>query len=793
MSAPNATPITVGDFLAKLSEFFPYGDEPPRLCAALNDARTDAPPGTTFDATGAAEEHRATTPYSAATITDILEWVQRRLDQPLFAAWFSQLACMVNWVGTDPAAAEEEIWAQTVAELFLGTTYSGPLQLYNMGSPFIDRKPGGQFFQTRRGESWEQYMFRRIEKRYPRQLYHTVKGSSGDVAHGAFDLQSWDAPSPPQMHPIDDEEAWVMHENTDPAVPIGIACQHMTTYGALLRGVPLDWLGDATNPRVGYMASDACSGLAVFGAPQPAGQSPYGDAEKLVTPPSPPGRWVTATPDLMKMETLKKEGLAPGTIVVLDTDSGGKQPGKGSVTLYLSKYEQQESMVREVLKQYFYTRKEVGSSDFSDTWTTPGRKAPSATYIEKLDAQIAQNEKRIADREAALAKKKEDLAKAKKQDEIFKLKADIQQKEALLAEAKERRTHLEGQKKLAADSSTSAYEYKFNQQLPGNHIWFVLRVHKDGHSFQAFDVSSGGSLAHLTPSGSEVILKRSGEDMHIDGYKLTGLGAGEGRQFCGIGVLPKPALGSVAAQAMFARDARPIGLARLVISERVRVIGKKVYPGLADKNQILYVSPLVPMYGPDPGKNYPISKLMWAIRNTPGFSDLQVWWCVAAPQGLLAKCMWAEGSRGMTLRKFVETMSASDDWNHWSFFLPDYFPGTDRSPPLPHLVEQKKKKVRKALVWELHYRLHVVVANEGDKGVAGKVSNVCRYKNGEGNANRKASPMDPPEALLSVLKNLPWDKAHLRSDLEQYRAAIEGATPAFFRTDPPAPTGTPAV
>lgn len=796
MSADSAIPITMGEFLAKLSEFYPYGDEPPRLCAALNDTRTDAPPGTTFDATGAALEHKATTPYSAATVTDILSWVANRLDQSLFGAWLSQLPTMVKWSSTDAAGMAEEQWAQTVAELFLGTTYSGPLQLYNMGAPFVARMQNGKRPPNKEPESWEQYFFRRIEKRYPRQLFRLDTNAAGNpVARGAHDLKSWDDPTPIPAdadNPYDDpREPWEMHDNPDPASPIGIACQHMTTYGALVRGVPLDWLGDATNQRVGYMASDGCAGLAQYGAPQPA--SPYGGAEKLVTIPPAGGRWVWATPDLTKLDTLKKEGFGPGTIVVLDTDNVAGKPSKGALTLQLSKYEQQDHVHREVLKRYFYSRPSVGSTDFASEWTTKGRKAPAQEYVDKVQAQITANEKRIADREGVIAAKREALAKAKKQDEIQKLTADIKEKEAMQKADKDQRPTLEAQKKLAADETTSDYTYKFNEQLPGNHIWFVLRVHKDGSAFQAFDVSSGGMLAHLTPSGSEAILKRSGEDIHADGYRLTGLGSGEGRQLAGIGILPPLDAAKISEQASFARGARPIGLARLVISERVRVVGKKVYSGLADKNQILYVSPLVPMYGPNPDQNYPISKLMWAIRNTPGFSDLQVWWCVCAPQGLLAKSMWAEGSRSMTLRKFIDTMSASRDWDHWSFFLPDYFPGISPTPPQEHLVEPKRKNIRKTLAWEQHYRLHVVVANEGEKDAPGKVSNVCRYKNGEGNANRKASPNNPPDPLISVLKSTPWDKAYLRSDMEPLRADVESATPACFQADPPAASGTPST
>jgi hypothetical protein len=224
--------------------------------------------------------------------------------------------------------------------------------------------------------------------------------------------------------------------------------------------------------------------------------------------------------------------------------------------------------------------------------------------------------------------------------------------------------------------------------------------------------------------------------------------------------------------------------------------GKKAIPIFNDKNQILYASRLVPMYGPYPNQNYTVSKLMWALRNTPGFTDLQCWWVVFAPQGLLAKCMWAEGAREMTLRKFIDTFSNSPEWGCLSFFLPEYSSLVDpREPTDSVTMDQKRKNVIRKLVYNRHYKPYVVLTNEGSRNVAGKVSFVCRYKNGEGNVAGKAKPMDPPSPLTSLLQTLEWDKAYLRKDLEKLRPDVEKETPAFFKGFAEEPTNgnTPAV
>lgn len=779
--AGSATPISVGDFLAKLSEFYPYGDEPPRLCAALNDARTDAPDGTVFDdATGTVREHHIEQPYDDKTVISILEWISRRLGRTFIDAWFSQMGCMVNWMDPSEQGIAEETWAQAVAEAFLGTVYSGPLQLYNMGVPLLPRMPDGSSMRRADSESWEQYCFRRISQSHPRQALQIIN----DRAYGAYELQSWDNPAPIELDPYDGLDPWMMHENTDPAIPIGVACQHQTTYGALTRGIPLDWLGDATNPAVGFMASDACSGMPAFGVlGKPGGPSPYGGAEPLVTDPSPPGKWVAPTPQVTILSNAMAEGFGPGSIVVLDPDSGA---GVTSVTLYLSDYEKQPHIYRSVLKQYFFSRSAVGSSQFGSELAKEGRKAPADTYVKDVEGKIALNESRIERLNKQIADLDERAANSKSQEEKFKATEESRQKKFELEDAKKKRTYLNDQKTLAAKEATSAYVYKFNEQLPGSHIYFVLRVRPDKKAWQAYDVSVGEALAHLKPTGADVILNRQGMG-HMDGYKMTDIPSGEGKQLAGLGVLPQVSADSLSKSAAFLRSARTVGLCRLVISERGRTVNKKYYPGLADKNQVLFASRLLLMYGTKPDQNYRISNLMWAIRNTPGLSDLQCWWVVFAPQGLLARSMWAEGAREMTLKKFIDTFYEHEEWGFWSFFHADYAPWLgEMKKPSDALIPQKRKKAYKKLNYGTHYSPHIVLTNEGDKNIAGKVAFVCRWNNGEGNETGKAKPMDPPSPLTSILKSLAWDQIYLRKDLETHRKAIEDAMPEFFKGEPEA-------
>src|SRR6185436_6618197 len=128
----------------------------------------------------------------------------------------------------------------------LGVTYSGPGQTYQMGAP-QKRNAAGALEKNGPtvAEPWEPMIFRRIgRKQWQRK---------GDP----YGLQSWENPIPFD----NDGDA----PNTDPAISIGTACQHLSTYAVITRGIPLDAAGNATTSATGLMASDANWDMPLFG------------------------------------------------------------------------------------------------------------------------------------------------------------------------------------------------------------------------------------------------------------------------------------------------------------------------------------------------------------------------------------------------------------------------------------------------------------------------------------------------------------------------------------------------
>ncbi len=774
--------------LAKLSEASQYEDEPPKLCAALNDTRTDAGDGASFDDdTGFPIEDKAAPPFDGKTIASILVHVAKRLTSGLDDAWQSQKSCETKWT----VSGSEHEWAKTIAELFLGLTYSGPADLYHLGPPVIPLGRFNAFQPTAAGETWETFMFHRICRAHPVQCFRLDKGR----AHGALYARSWDDPTPiPSSEPSDDpsdegsiwdeleplpdepepQRQWVWHHNDDPAVPIGVACQHMTTWGVLSRGIPLEWMGNASNPGSGLMASDACARMPIFGVmDSPGGKSPFGGSAVLpqVQAPKAPGKWIESSK--LDISDALANGLAPGTIVVLDPDSG---TGRKSVTLWLSEYEKQGHVVRSVLKDYFYTRTKVGGADLAGEWESPGRAVPVKAYQATIDAQLARTNAAIKRLESEVPKAQEQLDHAQPQDQ-WKAKDRLRNKTAELEAARRQKTWLEAQRELAGNTAKTEVPYNFNQQLPGSHIYFALRVHKDKTAWQAFDVSIQGGLASLKKTQSDTIIARQG-DGHLDGYKLTGIAPGDGRQLAGIGILPRSE--NLAEQVEFLKRARPVGLARLVVTKRPGAVkGQTIldeqYSITTDS--VLYISRLLRMYGPGKSDNFPISKLLWSLRNTPGFTNLQCWWFVFAPQGLLAKCMWAEGAREMTLRRFVDEYASSDDLRYLAFFQPSYSPIGEAKQIPPATA---KATAKPALNVYAHYVPTAILTNEGDKHNAGRVSFYCRFNTGEGTVPNRGTKFDPPPVLLPLIRATPFDDIYLHDKLKPYRNEIIAAEPDFF-------------
>jgi hypothetical protein len=91
------------------------------------------------------------------------------------------------------------------------------------------------------------------------------------------------------------------------------------------------------------------------------------------------------------------------------------------------------------------------------------------------------------------------------------------------------------------------------------------------------------------------------------------------------------------------RRTRPVALMRLVITVR--------------DGPAVYVSSVVRAYGDDPYQNYTIARMLWAVRNSPGFSTLQPFVVFHMPQNRLAWSMFALGARSMRLRNFAEQVA----------------------------------------------------------------------------------------------------------------------------------------
>ncbi|UQA57866.1 hypothetical protein [Polyangium aurulentum] len=225
-------------------------------------------------------------------------------------------------------------------------------------------------------------------------------------------------------------------------------------------------------------------------------------------------------------------------------------------------------------------------------------------------------------------------------------------------------------KAASANASTSTVNVSWTGQPGGSHIMQVLRVHKDKTRVQLFDANGGSQ------SKSAMDAEKDGEGRPLGrGLALEpGLGTNmDSRAYStiyslsaapnGVGI-PKPAP-DLAGQIELMKKARPIGLARLVLTER-RPLNE-----LAPEH-VLFVSKLLRTYGDADHQNYTITRYLWSLRNTPGFSSVQPWWFIFMPLGVLARAMWAVGARTMRLSDFMgkHALSAPKE-SSWFRFASD--------------------------------------------------------------------------------------------------------------------------
>ncbi|MDC3961584.1 hypothetical protein [Polyangium jinanense] len=207
-------------------------------------------------------------------------------------------------------------------------------------------------------------------------------------------------------------------------------------------------------------------------------------------------------------------------------------------------------------------------------------------------------------------------------------------------------------------------EVKWEGQPGGSHIHHLLRIHKDKTRVQLFDANGGSQ------SRGAMEAEKDGEGRSLGRSLAPEAGMGANMDTCafssiyslpsggpnGVGI-PR-AVPDLQKQIEVMKRARPIGLARLVLTER------KPTSELAPED-VLFVSKLLRTYGDQDHQNYTVTRYLWSLRNTPGFSSVQPWWFLFLPIGALARCMWAVGARKMKLADFMskhgpKTLKESD-------------------------------------------------------------------------------------------------------------------------------------
>ncbi len=475
-----------------------------------------------------------------------------------------------------------------------------------------------------------------------------------------------------------------------------------------------------------------------------------------------------------------------------------------ALTVYMTEYEATFTQ-RATFAAFFQTRSSTGGTHFKGSvYLTPNARVGTPPPEDKQAAARAYTKTQVAYFKKEVGKLQAKLdalpPKAWGRDDGQK-KRDLAQRQLESWEGIERRIE-----QILLNTATTVPVVYQPQQLPGSHITAVLRTTPDRVALQLMDTGFGQHLGVLCRSGSEAIVPIAGMIIsdsyrHPDNQEAgatttakgdgsmegTGLqiSSGTGRSFAGMGVpAPLPATRSLKDQIAHLEKARPIGLARFVLTRR-----KNPYVLMHD--DILFMSGLRPMYDTtrDGAANYPIAKLLWSLRNTPGFTTLQPWWLIYAPRELLARSMYAYGARDMTLRNFVEHFRESDDDRVKRALQPSEpfsWPPTD-----PASIKAARKQQRSGILCApRHYMLLVVLSNHGSEvpAYAGKAKCYKRYRYTEGNTSLAGDgEMLPPGFSVATAglgdNSLSWGEMLIHPKVD--KDALMKGLPSFFKMDVP--------
>jgi hypothetical protein len=754
-----------GTYNAKItiSEGTDYGDEPPRILMGINDAPVQAPEGAEFNGSELMR-HELKGAFDKDKLLTVLRTVRKRLNDDYKAVWKTQEKPILGW-STDK---NDERWAQMFSERYVGITYGGPGQMYFSG---------GQ---------WDGYIFSRVQPKMRKVTtyeYDSVVGNKHEVARrGTTQIAKWADPEaivvenkrPPNGVFLGDWE-----NNDDPAIPIIGSCQQTTSYGAVAHG----FTTEDDLQYAGYPASENAQNLPIFMGKKPIGwPGEPAKGGKFYSVGS-SGKGDVKFESLMDLHALRDPAfatdpakidppMAPGTIITYNPHGF-----IGSVQAMVTLFEEKQELMR--------VRAEIcraiqGNPDINHPYKPPARDQILAPIPTQDD--IAKWLKNVT-RPGIPGRNKNE---GDKEYETRKAKWDNDRKDDW---------------KLFNDQwnviRERTIELPKSVQDPGSHITFVLRVSNEAdpakRRVQLFDTSSNTAYWVMEYQARRGLIARTIEGGVMDSCAFPNTTRKDARNIpanspmVGIGVTPKPDPAKLEAQLASLENARPVGLLRFVLTVRKPpeepkppspwkkakpqtpqdTLGPDLFPGrftwLGDihKDEVLYISRLLRMYGDKPNENFYITRLLRSLRATPFFTNIQAWWFVFAPTGLLAKSMWAQDGREMRPRDFVKTVLK----------LPKYY---DKVTP-PKAIPDPWTH-RSDLKFGTHYQLtHVLTATGSDvPGRVGKAFTWCRKKAAMadgGATSLKVEGFSVPKDILAMLDTLGVGDEYAVSQLQ-------GAVPA---------------
>ncbi|MFO0614805.1 MAG: hypothetical protein U0414_19615 [Polyangiaceae bacterium] len=465
----------------------------------------------------------------------------------------------------------DELWAKGVDDLTFGTAYSGPDIIPQFPSHKMPPAPGDKDFSAIK------YIYRR---------FSIDPDGTGDTSIPA-----------------------------DPAVSLAMACQHMTSYGMLARGI-----SSSRMSHVGIAASQSTAGLPLFAnsnawfAQQPT--------------------QIVGRKDPLPVQPLSNADAHDAAYVTK------KIPGYGPGTVY-------------TYNPLKYDTTVLGIVPMDETRSTDGNSTP-------LMKQGPANRYAMQMQKDAVADNTSVLGKLLGTNETGL--GNLQSGDAVAKDAQAKGRDLGTTERTDANGKT----YKVPNvvarigvamQYEGSHASMVLRTY-----LPAGAAADAPKMVQLFDSGARTapypadypVVAKLGYQGHLCGEGYTNPIPGSVDNFVGLGVVP-PIDASLDLR-KFLGDARLVGVARLAILDSTIKEGPE---------QVIFMSRAIPLwaYRGSSFVRLSIARLAWSLRNTPYRDRLVVHWGVFSPTGHLAKVMWAEGARDKTLSTMIAEaiQSIADD------------------------------------------------------------------------------------------------------------------------------------